>query len=118
MFCRTTHVFCNQLVNYLLTSYPVRPENTKPSVTSRGRHFVRSVLCHFGLSIFQYGPGDQLIDRYYLPKLVTLCIFAFPDRAKPALGSTMRDKATIKRLQMYGSGKAKRYQWNFQILHY
>ena len=40
MFCRTTHVFCNQLV--------------------------RSVLCDFELSIFQYGPGNQLINRWYL----------------------------------------------------
>ena len=24
--------------------------------------FVRSVLCGFGLGIFQYGPGNQLID--------------------------------------------------------
>ena len=44
MFCRTTHVFCNQLINYLLTGYPVRTENTEPSVTSHGPHFVRSVL--------------------------------------------------------------------------
>ena len=62
MFCRTTHLFCNQLINYLLTGYPVRTENTKPSVTSHGPHFVRSVLCDFGLSIFQYGPGNQLIN--------------------------------------------------------
>ena len=24
--CHTTHVFCNQLINYLLTGYPVRTE--------------------------------------------------------------------------------------------
>ena len=65
MFCRTTHLFCNQLINYLLTGYPVRTENTKPSVTSHGPHFVRSVLCDFGLSIFQYRPGNQLINSYY-----------------------------------------------------
>ena len=40
-------------------------KNTKPSVTSHGPHFVRSVLCDFGLSIFQYGQGNQLINRYY-----------------------------------------------------
>ena len=28
-------------------------------------YFVRSVLCDFGLSIFQYGSGNQLINRYY-----------------------------------------------------
>ena len=28
-------------------------------------HFVRSVLCDFGLSIFQYGLGNQLINRHY-----------------------------------------------------
>ena len=59
MFCRTTHVFCNQLINYLLTGYQVCTENTKPLVTSHGPHFVRSVLCDFGLSIFKYGPGNQ-----------------------------------------------------------
>ena len=65
MFSRMTHVFCNQLINYLLTGYPVRTEKTKPSVTSHGLHFVRAVLCDFELSIFQYGPGNQLINRYY-----------------------------------------------------
>ena len=54
-------MFCNQLIDYLLTGYPVRTENTKPSVTSHGTHFLRSVLCDFRLSIFQYGPGNQLI---------------------------------------------------------
>ena len=47
----------------LLTGYPVRTENTKPSVTSHGPHFVQYVLCDLGLSIFQYGPGNQLINR-------------------------------------------------------
>ena len=65
MFCRTIHLICNPLINYLLTDYPVRTENTKPSVTSHGPHFVRFVLCDFGLSIFQYGPGNQLINRSY-----------------------------------------------------
>ena len=53
-----THVFCNQLINYLLTGYPVRAENTKPSVTPHGPHFVHSVLCDLQLNIFQYGPGE------------------------------------------------------------
>ena len=48
---------------YLLTSYLVRTKNTKPSVTSHGIHFVRFVLCDFGLGTFQYGPGNQLINR-------------------------------------------------------
>ena len=39
------NVFCKQLMNYLLTGYPVRTENTKPSATSHGPHFVRPVLC-------------------------------------------------------------------------
>ena len=58
-------VFCNQLINYLLTGYPVCAENTKPSVTSHESHIVRSVLCDFGLSISQYRPGNQLKNRYY-----------------------------------------------------
>ena len=65
MFCSKTHVFCNQLINYLFTGYPVCTENTKPSVTAHGPHIVRSVFCDFGLSIFQYGPGNQLIKRQY-----------------------------------------------------
>ena len=48
------------------------------------------------------------------------------DRAKPAAGSRMRDKATVKRLQMYKSGgKVIRYdlvdhsdKMNFEPLFY
>ena len=54
---------CNQLLNYLLTGYPVRTENYQ--ALSHKPHFVPSVLCDFGLSIFQYGPGNQLINGYY-----------------------------------------------------
>ena len=57
-------MFCNQLINYSLTGYPVRTEHTKPSIRSHGPHFVRPVLCDFGLCIFQYGLGNQLINRY------------------------------------------------------
>ena len=56
-------MFYNQLINYLLTGCPVSTENTKPSVTLHGPQFVRSVLCDFGLSIFQYRQGNQLINR-------------------------------------------------------
>ena len=56
-FIVARHVFSNQLINYLLIGYPVRTENTKPSVTSRGPHFVRFVLCDFGLSIFSVRSG-------------------------------------------------------------
>ena len=47
--------------------------NTKPSATSHGLHFVRSVLCDFGLSICQYGPGNELINRCYC---LTACLYA------------------------------------------
>ena len=52
-------------------------ENTKPSVTSHGPHFVRSVLCDFGLSIFQYGLSNKLINRQYYPEHLDLK-FSFP----------------------------------------
>ena len=70
----TRYVFCNQLINYLLTGYPVRTENTKPAVTSHGPHFVRSVLCDFGLSIFQYGPRNQLLNRYSSPDVLLFLV--------------------------------------------
>ena len=50
----TRHVYFNQLINYLLTGYQVCTGNTKPSVTSHGPHYVRSVPCDFRLSIFQF----------------------------------------------------------------
>ena len=62
LFCRTKEEFRTQLINCLLTGYPVRTEKYKPSVKSHGLHFVWFVLCDFGLSILQYGPGNQLID--------------------------------------------------------
>ena len=65
MFCRTTRVYCNQLINYLLTGDLVRTENSKASVTSHGPHFVWPVLCDFELSVFQYGPGNQFINKQY-----------------------------------------------------
>ena len=37
------------------------------NATIVSRDFVRSALCDFGLSIFQYGPDNQLINRYYIP---------------------------------------------------
>ena len=64
MFCRTTSVLCEPINNYLLTCYPVRTENIKPSVMSHGPHFFRSVLCDFGLRIFHCGTDNQLINRY------------------------------------------------------
>ena len=36
--------------------------NTKPEVTWYGPNEVRSVQSDWGLSIFQYGPGNQLIN--------------------------------------------------------
>ena len=48
-----TQMLCNQLINYLSTGYPARTENTEPSVTLHGSHFVRFVLSDFGLCIFQ-----------------------------------------------------------------
>ena len=48
-----TQMFRNQLINYLSTGYPARTENTEPSVTLHGSHYVRSVLSDFGLRIFQ-----------------------------------------------------------------
>lgn len=33
----------------------------------------------------------------------------FIDRPKPAIGSKMRDRATIKRIKMYKGGKPVRY---------
>ena len=63
IFCRTTYVFCNQLINYLVDRSLLK--NTKPSVTSHGPHFFQSVLCDFGFSIFQYGPCNQLIDSIH-----------------------------------------------------
>ena len=50
-------LFCNQFINYLLTGFPGRIENTKPSVTSHGPHFV-GPYCVF----YQYGQGNQLIN--------------------------------------------------------
>ena len=68
MLFRTTLLFGNQSINYLLTGQPVRSENTKPSITS---YFVRSVLYDFGLSIFQYEAGNQLINRYVYVQFIS-----------------------------------------------
>ena len=58
------HVFCNQLINYLLTGYLVRTEKYQ-ALSHVARTSLRSVvLCDFELSIFQYGRGNQLINRY------------------------------------------------------
>ena len=51
--CDRFKTFSNQLINYLLTGYPFRTEIC----------CVRSVLCEFRLSIFLYGPGNQLTHR-------------------------------------------------------
>ena len=56
-------VLSHQLIDYLLTGYPVRTQNAKPSSTSHGPYFVRSILCDFGIGSFQYGPVRQLINR-------------------------------------------------------
>ena len=32
---------------------------------SDGSHFIRSVLCDLRIGIFQYGQGNQTINRYY-----------------------------------------------------
>ena len=54
VFCDCFKTLSNQLIiYYLLTGYPFL-------VTLHGPHCVRSVLL---LSIFVYGPGNQLINR-------------------------------------------------------
>ena len=57
------YVFCNQLINYLLTGYPILTENTKPSASGIG---------DFGLSIFQCRLGNQLINRRYCIEILVI----------------------------------------------